>query len=104
MQLDLQKSSGRSSIDPSEAKLGKVDFVRVQSWGVDGEESPKLEDLKIKSFAPAATSVQNNSHGPFYEKLVNRLQLLESKVIPRSYVLRPRNEARNERVIPDHTS
>ncbi|CAM6090515.1 unnamed protein product [Calypogeia fissa] len=74
-----KKSSGRSSIDPAQAKFGKVDFVRVQNWGSDGEDSPKLEDLKVKSFSPAATSAQNNKDGPFYEKLVNRLQLLESK-------------------------
>ncbi|BBN15502.1 hypothetical protein MPTK1_6g20090 [Marchantia polymorpha subsp. ruderalis] len=76
-----KKASGhrvsRLHIDPNEAKKGKVDFVRVQTWGED-EESGKLENLKVKSFSPAVTSSSKKS-GPFYEKLVNRLQLLESK-------------------------
>ncbi|KAL2632369.1 hypothetical protein R1flu_017055 [Riccia fluitans] len=73
----LSKKVSRLRVDPDEAKKGKVDFVRVQTWGED-EESGKLENLRVKSFSPAVTSSAETS-APFYEKLVNRLQLLESK-------------------------
>ncbi|KAL2620633.1 hypothetical protein R1flu_000838 [Riccia fluitans] len=73
----VDKKVSRLRVDPDEAKKGKGDFVRVQTWGED-EESGKLENLKVKSFSPAVTSSAETS-APFYEKLVNRLQLLESK-------------------------
>ncbi|KAL3688541.1 hypothetical protein R1sor_014850 [Riccia sorocarpa] len=66
-------------VDPDEAKKGKVGFVRVQTWG-EHDEFGKLENLRVKSFSPAVTSFDKMS-GPFYKKLVNRLQLLESKAI-----------------------
>ncbi|KAL3701714.1 hypothetical protein R1sor_019736 [Riccia sorocarpa] len=47
-------------VDPDEAKKGKVDFVRVQTWGED-EESGKLENLRVKT--------SDKMSGPFYEKL-----------------------------------
>ncbi|KAL2620636.1 hypothetical protein R1flu_000841 [Riccia fluitans] len=73
----VDKKVSRLCVDPDEAKKGKVDFVRVQTWGED-EESGKLENLRVKSFSPAVTSSAETS-APFYVKLVNRLQLLESK-------------------------
>lgn len=65
-------------IDPDAAAKGKVDFVRVEAWGADGTEA-ELENLKMKSFSPAFSSEEGAV--PFYEQLVRRLQLLESKVI-----------------------
>ncbi|KAG0595308.1 hypothetical protein M758_UG157700 [Ceratodon purpureus] len=63
-------------IDPGMAAKGKVDFVRVEAWGGEGTEA-ELENLKLKSFSPAFSSEEDNV--PFYEQLVRRLQLLESK-------------------------
>jgi len=53
-----------------------VDFVRVEAWGAEGTEA-ELENLKLKSFSPAFSSEEDSV--PFYEQLVRRLQLLESK-------------------------
>lgn len=55
-----------------------MDFVRVEAWGAEGTDA-ELENLKLKSFSPAFSSTEENS-APFYEQLVRRLQLLESKV------------------------
>lgn len=63
-------------IDPDMAAKGKVDFVRVEAWGAEGTEA-ELENLKLKSFSPTYSSEDT---APFYEQLVRRLQLLESKV------------------------
>ncbi|XP_024375504.1 uncharacterized protein [Physcomitrium patens] len=62
-------------IDPDMAAKGKVDFVRVEAWGAEGTEA-ELENLKLKSFSPTYSSEDT---APFYEQLVRRLQLLESK-------------------------
>jgi hypothetical protein len=60
------------------AAKGKLDFVRVEAWGAEGTET-ELENLKLKSFSPAFSSEEDGV--PFYEQLVRRLQLLESKVM-----------------------
>lgn len=70
---EQQKKLG---IDPDMAAKGKVDFVRVETWGAEGTEA-ELENLKLKSFSPAFSSEEDTV--PFYEQLVRRLQLLESK-------------------------
>lgn len=63
---------GKLNIDPEVATKGKVDFVQVESWGDEA-----LEDLKMKSFSPSFTSLDQDA--PFYEQLVRRLQLFEAK-------------------------
>lgn len=63
---------GKLDIDPEVATKGKVDFVQVESWG-----SEALENLKMKSFSPSFTSLDQDA--PFYEQLVRRLQLFEAK-------------------------
>jgi hypothetical protein len=76
-----QHAKGRSSklnIDNDVAARGKVDFVKVESWGDAGNAEGDLDNLKVKAFSPAFTS--SNTNVPFYERLVCHLQLLESKV------------------------
>ncbi|KAL3685060.1 hypothetical protein R1sor_003082 [Riccia sorocarpa] len=68
-------NAARTADREGATQLSKV--IDVMDKGED-EESGKLENLRVKSFSPAVTSSDNMS-GPFYEKLVNRLQLLESK-------------------------
>lgn len=74
-------------IDPDAAAKGKVDFVRVEAWGAEGTEA-ELENLKLKSFSPAFSAEEDSI--PFYEQLVRRLQLLESKVrsLPQAFLRR----------------
>lgn len=69
-------------IDAREAGLGKVDFVRVEDWdggaagGGDGSE--QIENLKLKSFSQAFSAEDDDD--PFYDQLVKRIQLLDSRV------------------------
>eukprot|EP00246_Nothoceros_aenigmaticus_P013927 TRINITY_DN505_c0_g1_i2.p1 TRINITY_DN505_c0_g1~~TRINITY_DN505_c0_g1_i2.p1 ORF type:complete len:278 (+),score=45.83 TRINITY_DN505_c0_g1_i2:302-1135(+) len=65
------------SIDPAIAAKGKVDFVRVESWGDETGPEPDLENLKMKAFSSGFNS--SDYSAPFYEQLVGRIQLLESK-------------------------
>ncbi|EFJ25712.1 hypothetical protein SELMODRAFT_413620 [Selaginella moellendorffii] len=76
VEKEVKHRKRRLHIDPEVAAKGKVDFVQVESW--DGGENPEdLEKLKLKSFSPSASSFGNDL--PFYEQLVKRIQLLESK-------------------------
>lgn len=72
-----KKNTQRLNIDKDVAARGNVDFVKVESWGDQGKDQSELDDLKVKSFSPAFSS--SDSNAPFYERLVHRLQLLESK-------------------------
>lgn len=77
VEKDRSKKKRRHlNIDPNVAAKGKVDFVKVESWGSEGQKT-ELEDLRVKSVSPAFSSTNKNA--PFYERLVHRLQLLESK-------------------------
>eukprot|EP00271_Cylindrocystis_brebissonii_P007924 TRINITY_DN21848_c0_g1_i1.p1 TRINITY_DN21848_c0_g1~~TRINITY_DN21848_c0_g1_i1.p1 ORF type:complete len:476 (-),score=86.96 TRINITY_DN21848_c0_g1_i1:67-1494(-) len=78
-QLDKETGGNSLSIDPADAKQGKVDFVRVDAWGPGEGTQQELENLKLKSFSPAFSSSDQGGSGPFYEQLVRRLQLLESQ-------------------------
>ncbi|KAH7286211.1 hypothetical protein KP509_33G063700 [Ceratopteris richardii] len=71
------KKHSRLNIDRDVAALGKVDFVKVESWGDEEQNKSNLGSLKVKSFSPAFSSTNGSS--AFYERLVQRLQLLESK-------------------------
>ncbi|KAH9301480.1 hypothetical protein KI387_013063, partial [Taxus chinensis] len=68
---------GKLNIDPDVAAKGKVDFVRVESWGNASDPESQLENLKMKSFSPSFTSLDQDA--PFYEQIVCRLQLFEAK-------------------------
>ncbi|XP_057825474.1 uncharacterized protein LOC131037351 isoform X4 [Cryptomeria japonica] len=68
---------GKLNIDPEVAAKGKVDFVRVESWGNASDPESQLENLKMKSFSPSFTSLDQEA--PFYEQIVRRLQLFEAK-------------------------
>jgi len=70
------EQSRKLGIDPQVAAKGKVDFVRVETWAGDGTEAA-LENLPMKSFSPAFIADEDTA--PFYEQLVRRLQLLDSK-------------------------
>ncbi|KAJ7545879.1 hypothetical protein O6H91_08G014700 [Diphasiastrum complanatum] len=72
----LSKQPRNLNIDPEVAAKGKVDFVRVESWG-EAKDHNDLETLKLKSFSPSYSSL--NKSIPLYEQLVRRLQLLDSK-------------------------
>lgn len=72
-----KKHTRRLNINKEVAAKGKVDFVKVESWGDEDRDQSALDNLKVKSFSPAFSS--SNTSGPFYERLVQRLQLLESK-------------------------
>lgn len=69
---------GKLNIDPEVAAKGKVDFVQVESWGNASDPESQLENLKMKSFSPSFTSLDQEA--PFYEQIVHRLQLFEAKV------------------------
>lgn len=72
-----KKRTGKLNIDKEVAARGKVDFVKVESWGEEGKDKSDLDSLKVKSFSPSFSS--RDTTGSFYERLVHRLQLLESK-------------------------
>lgn len=74
---DLKKQSKGLNINKDVAAKGKVDFAKVESWGAQDGQKTELEELKVKSFSSAASFTDNKA--PFYERLVHRLQLLESK-------------------------
>jgi hypothetical protein len=77
VQETAAEQSRKLGIDPQVAAKGKVDFVRVETWAGDGTEAA-LENLPMKSFSPAFVADEDTA--PFYEQLVRRLQLLDSKV------------------------
>lgn len=65
-------------IDAREAGLGKVDFVRVEDWDGGAAGGDQIENLKLKSFSQAFSA--EDGEGPFYDQLVKRIQLLDSRV------------------------
>ena len=78
MQDHAKGRNSKLNIDNDIAAKGKVDFVKVESWGDASSSQGDLDNLKAKAFSPAFTSTDMNA--PFYERLVYHLQLLESKV------------------------
>ncbi|MCO5596549.1 hypothetical protein L7F22_050614 [Adiantum nelumboides] len=72
-----KKRSQHLNIDKAAAAKGKVDFVKVESWGDEEKDQRDLDNLKVKSFSPSFSS--RDTTGSFYERLVHRIQLLESK-------------------------
>ncbi|MCO5552867.1 hypothetical protein L7F22_006385 [Adiantum nelumboides] len=77
LQDTSKKRSQHLNIDKAAAAKGKVDFVKVESWGDEGKDQRDLDNLKVKSFSPSFSS--RDTTGSFYERLVHRIQLLESK-------------------------
>lgn len=78
MQESKDDQYKKLNIDPAVAAKGKVDFVRVESWGDEGGAEPDLENLKMKTFSSGFDA--SDYSAPFFEQLVRRIQLLESKV------------------------
>ncbi|KAI5082232.1 hypothetical protein GOP47_0001975 [Adiantum capillus-veneris] len=78
VEQDMSKKRTRQlNIDREVAAKGKVDFVKVESWGSEGKDQRDVDNLKVKSFSPSFSS--RDTTGSFYERLVHRIQLLESK-------------------------
>eukprot|EP00850_Spirogloea_muscicola_P003212 SM000013S26381 [mRNA] locus=s13:163462:166864:+ [translate_table: standard] len=78
---EQEEVDSRPEVRPQSTEGGKVDFARVSAWGPGTGGDAELESLRVRSFSESYSAKDEaaSGSGKFYDALVGRIQLLDSK-------------------------